>query len=267
MRVFCKRGGTRFGHELKEKSLRLNNFGYYKDIEKDIKVKRENGRYDYQLIYVSSGEVLVDRSILKSGDYCIFAPNNPQFYTYLAREGSRYFWVHFTQNGLDELFGREALLSGVHSAEIRQNELDTLFQSLSISARRTAEKDSQYEEALLYSILLLLSESRVGAFPFFRAKKELENIKSEKSVSELASLYEMTPEHFIRSFKKAYGRTPQNYRTQYLLTQAKNLLSDTRLSVSNISEICGYSDQYYFSRLFKRYTGVTPTEYRSRSSV
>jgi AraC-like DNA-binding protein len=77
----------------------------------------------------------------------------------------------------------------------------------------------------------------------------------------------MTPEHFIRSFKRAYGRTPQNYRIHYLILQAKSLLSDTRLSVSGIANICGYSDQYYFSRLFKKHTGVTPSEYRRRHSV
>ncbi len=267
MNLFYKRRHPKSTDKQKGQALYLNNFGYYKDIEKEIKIERAEGRYDYQLIYVSSGEMLVGKRTLKSGDYCIFAPSDPQFYTYLPVDGSRYYWIHFTCNKADELLNSEMLFSGVHSAEIRQNELDTLFHSLSLSARRTGEADSRYEQAPLYSILLLLSETEKNAFPFLRAKKQLEDAKSEKTVSELAELYGMTAEHFIRSFKIAYGRTPQNYRIHYQLLQARNLLSDTRLSVLNIAEICGYTDQYYFSRLFKKHTGMTPTEYRKRYSI
>lgn len=267
MKVFYKRRHPDNFEKQKTEALYVNNFGYYKDIEKEIRIERAEGRYDYQLIYVSNGEMLVGKSILKSGDYCVFYPDEPQFYTYRCAEGSSYYWIHFTGNAASSLLASDSLSSGVHSAEVRQNELDTLFHSLSLSARRTGETDSRYEQALLYSILLLLSESEKRAFPFLRAKKQLEDAKSEKTVTELAELYGMTPEHFIRSFKRAYGRTPQNYRIHYLILQAKSLLSDTRLSVSGIADICGYSDQYYFSRLFKKHTGVTPSEYRRRHSV
>jgi len=66
----------------------------------------------------------------------------------------------------------------------------------------------------------------------------------------------------IRIFKNAYGITPYNYVLNKKVTLAKRLLLNTNLSVKQISEKLSFSDEYYFSNLFKKKVGISPTKYR-----
>ena len=58
------------------------------------------------------------------------------------------------------------------------------------------------------------------------------------------------------------GRSPQQYLINLRLHNAQNMLLDTDLSVGEIARSVGYDDQLYFSRLFHRYFGTSPREYR-----
>lgn len=243
-------------------NLYLNNFGYFDNINQDIKVFRPNGRLDYHIIYVSNGNIEINGTLLKNGDYCVYSPNEPQSYVYKVKENSRYYWLHFTGNKVKDILNDKTLKSGIHESNGRINEIDTLFLSLSREAIHASGEITDYAVALLYAILQLFSSPTPKAFQFLRAKNDLEDLSINKSIAEVCSYYNMTPEHFIRSFKKAYGTTPANYRINHQLTQAKNLLLDTQLEISSISEMCGFSDPYYFSRLFKKHVGITPTHFR-----
>ena len=65
-------------------------------------------------------------------------------------------------------------------------------------------------------------------------------------------------------FKEQTGDNFINYLTQRRVETAKQLLSDGRLNIKTICNEVGYNDPNYFSRLFKRFEGVTPTEYREQ---
>ncbi len=66
----------------------------------------------------------------------------------------------------------------------------------------------------------------------------------------------------IRLFKEAYGVTPYRYMLDKKLSFAKKLLLDTALTVAQIAETLGFSDEYYFSGLFKEKVGIPPSVYR-----
>ena len=57
--------------------------------------------------------------------------------------------------------------------------------------------------------------------------------------------------------------TPVAYRNKLRIEQAKKLLADNELSIGGISRLIGFENIYYFDRLFKKYTGMTPTDYRN----
>lgn len=67
-----------------------------------------------------------------------------------------------------------------------------------------------------------------------------------------------------RYFKSETGLTPQKYLERTRMRQAKKFLLYDSLTVVQVSQMCGYSDPYYFSRAFKKYTGASPTEYREK---
>ena len=87
-----------------------------------------------------------------------------------------------------------------------------------------------------------------------------ENVSSEK----LASLIYKSKSQAIRIFKSEMLTTPYNYLLERRFLQAKSLLQSTNLLVKEISYRCGFTDEHYFSDLFKRKCGTTPREYRNR---
>ncbi len=83
------------------------------------------------------------------------------------------------------------------------------------------------------------------------------------TVSSLAALIHYSERHFARLFKETYGMTPVDYILSIRLKNACAMLSDTNLSISEIALQSGYSDNNYFSRVFKKKIGVTPSQFRS----
>jgi iron complex transport system substrate-binding protein len=78
----------------------------------------------------------------------------------------------------------------------------------------------------------------------------------------LATLLNCSPRTMQRMFNKRLALGPIDYLMQIRIDKAKELLCRTNAGLKDIAEAVGYVDSYYFSRLFKRYTGVSPSTYR-----
>lgn len=73
----------------------VNNCGYYRDLQRDLTVSRPEGRDDYQIIFVSRGELIANGEEVRSGGAYIFTPGQKQEYVYRAENKCLYYWVHF----------------------------------------------------------------------------------------------------------------------------------------------------------------------------
>ena len=69
--------------------------------------------------------------------------------------------------------------------------------------------------------------------------------------------------YLSRLFKETTGETFKDFITSLRMDKAKKLLATSSKSIKEVTYETGYNDQNYFSRLFKTYTGQTPTEYRA----
>ena len=78
----------------------------------------------------------------------------------------------------------------------------------------------------------------------------------------LAAQCGISTRYFNRLFAAFYGVAPKEYILRLRLELAQNLLISSAESIGSISEICGFPDVYYFSRLFKRRFGISPNRYR-----
>ena len=86
----------------------------------------------------------------------------------------------------------------------------------------------------------------------------------ELSVKFIADKMFYTSAYICMIFKNETGMTVNDYTNLYRLEKAKELLIDARLKLYDISSAVGYSDQNYFSKVFKKYEGITPIEYRKK---
>lgn len=82
------------------------------------------------------------------------------------------------------------------------------------------------------------------------------------SLDELANTFGLSKYYFIRLFKQHSGYTPMEYFQRVKLKKSCTLLTDPSLSIGEISESLGYSNQYYFSKAFKSLFGLSPSDFR-----
>ncbi len=91
-----------------------------------------------------------------------------------------------------------------------------------------------------------------------------QNFSAEMPIAKLAARVGMSPRNFIRRFKAATGRLPGAYIQTLRITSAREMLEHGATSVQAVASKVGYEDCAFFRNLFKRHTGMTPAEYRSR---
>ena len=82
------------------------------------------------------------------------------------------------------------------------------------------------------------------------------------SVADLASALFISPDYLREIFRGAYADSPMQYLIRRRIEVARELLEHTDLPVRDVGRRCGINNPYYFSRLFRRITGRTPSECR-----
>lgn len=164
---------------------------------------------------------------------------------------------------------------------------DTVFSPFSVHVKNTRDMLSAFKDAekhfkskkqgfrmstkeKLYKILARLQQESVAEY-FASSKVELISpavayihehyTEGEVSVGKLAAMCSITPEYFRRLFGKIYGSSPIKYVNDLKISHAKELLLSGEYSVSDAASLSGFSDISYFSREFKKATGVSPRQY------
>lgn len=87
----------------------------------------------------------------------------------------------------------------------------------------------------------------------------------ELSLTSVATQVNLSPSHFSVVFSRESGETFIGYFTRKRIEKAMELLRNTSLRTAEISERIGYDNPHYFSTVFRKFTGLTPTEFRSKS--
>lgn len=89
-----------------------------------------------------------------------------------------------------------------------------------------------------------------------------QNLSKITTIKELADRSCISPDHYTRRFKQVTGQTPIDYINQHRVEKAQLLLLTTTKTCNQISEVCGFKSNTYFSRIFKKYSQLTPEQYR-----
>ncbi|WP_340014977.1 AraC family transcriptional regulator [Paenibacillus sp. FSL K6-1318] len=120
--------------------------------------------------------------------------------------------------------------------------------------------------------MLLENDSQIAAHQPVTGrspKTDLANVKTYMdkhydqplSIADLASEAGISPKYFVDLFKKTYGQSAMEYLTDLRINRAKRYLKESTYKLRDIALRVGYSDEYYFSRKFKKEVGVSPSDY------
>ena len=246
--------------------LQINSCGSNTTLETEYLVIR-SGRCDYHLLYVTEGEVEIFHadgtvSRLACGDFMLYPPHTSQKYKRLR--GARDLWVHFNGFQVPQIL-REAMLPfGMGKAPA-----GTKTKALLLSLITAHSTESTEEKGFLLTALYSLG-NRLAGKPLFKQDDPIqqavlyinENYEKEFSNTFLSNMCNLSHGRFEHLFKAEMGVSPSAYRQRLRIENASSLLSSTTLPVSDIAILCGFSDPLYFSRIFKRKVGCSPTEYR-----
>ena len=243
------------------------NCGYYKNVARPISVDRPVGRLDYQLLLPVSGEMMIDKKRVTPGEIFLYHPGFPQSYTYFEGEGTEYYWIHFYGSKVASTCASLALENGVYELLDSKKDTERLVRMIIKSFSDHYAHADEYSAGLLSSILALISAPPIVSSPFNKAMKLLRDPSCTLSISDLAKMYEMSEGHFIRSFKQYTGQSPNSFRITNKLEIASDMLTSTKMSVSDIAAAVGFADPLYFSRIFKKNFGLSPCEHRKNRST
>lgn len=134
--------------------------------------------------------------------------------------------------------------------------------------RQRPEYDRMESTGIIYQ---LLARFMRGAIPKYqtndiRVREAISSIKKRHGelirVDDLARAAHMTPDHFIRLFKKELGCTPAQFIIGRKMTQAMLMLASEPMLTKEVAYSLGYDNLSYFTRLFRTHTGMTPKQYR-----
>ena len=89
-----------------------------------------------------------------------------------------------------------------------------------------------------------------------------ENYMYDISMQELARTMNYSEAYFCKLFKQCFGQNFISYLTDYRVEEAKRRLEEPTANIKEIGKAVGYGDSNYFTKVFRRVTGISPTEYR-----
>lgn len=183
-------------------------------------------------------------------------------------------WADVRACDISGLLPSDGDFGPLHRRVTRDPWMDRMFDQLWTTDEQT---DALQSQSLALAIVLRLAEwaKRPAAAP----RTPIEQLSSRAlalckerlgaavnpppTLTELAALCDLSPFHFCRAFRAATGLPPHQYQMALRMERARALLADTRLSIAEVGTAVGYDDPAYFSRLFRRQTGVTPSEWRN----
>lgn len=107
----------------------------------------------------------------------------------------------------------------------------------------------------------------LGARRFFEPVMRYirEQVSAETQIEDLAGILGCSGDLFSRRFHAVFGESPKKYLQKELFSRAALLLVDPGMNVKEVAGALGFSSEFYFSKFFKRLSGMSPSEYRQRS--
>ena len=238
-----------------------------------------NWHENIEIVFVTDGEGVIysnDMSIsVEAGDIVIISPNS--LHSFTTSKALEYYYLIVDRSFcLGNHFDTNALHFEAHFRDAKLFELLTCLITEYAKLHKESFAPQQIRATVLHIMALICQNhsSKNEGTPSDTSlmsciKQAIGYIHSEYrrdiSLDEISHFVGLSSYYFAREFKRITGYTFVSYLNLVRCENAKLLLSKKQASVSKICRECGFSNQSYFTRIFKRYTGTLPTEYQKKN--
>lgn len=262
----------------KSKPLIVTSCGTYRLYTRPkLPTWRPRGRLDFQLLYIAAGKAHFhidgEEKIVTAGHMVLYRPKEMQKYEYYGEEQTESYWVHFTGSDVTNILrsygltkdkkvfycGSDLEYKNHFRSMIKELQMckDDYPEMLEIHLRQIFIKLHRYFNTISRVDNSQIAEDIDKAMLYFA-----EHYNEDICIEDYAKEHLMSTSWFIRNFKQYTGSTPMQYILSKRIHNAETLLENEHYSITEISNIIGYDNPLYFSRIFKKVKGISPTEYR-----
>lgn len=236
----------------------------------------QKGRRDYQILYVANGKTHFwfddKEEIVSAGHMVLYKPEEIQKYVYYLEDNPEVFWIHFTGSDVKNILAYHGISLDEHVFYCGVlPDYKALFRKIIQELQLCRYGYEDYIASLFNDILLLVDrqqheqkkatgnvqEQIERAAAYFN-----ENYNTKISIDDYAESLHISTNWFIHNFKQYAGMSPAQYILSLRMVNAQSLLERTTYNIKEISEIVGYENPLYFSRVFKKEIGKSPAQYR-----
>ena len=241
----------------------------------------QKGRRDYQILYVANGKTHFwfdgREEIVSTGHMVLYKPEEIQKYVYYLEDNPEVFWIHFTGSDVKNILAYHGISLDEHVFYCGVlPDYKALFRKIIQELQLCRYGYEDYIVSLFKDILLLVDrqqheqkkttgnvqEQIERAAAYFN-----ENYNTKISIDDYAESLHISTNWFIHNFKQYAGMSPAQYILSLRMVNAQSLLERTTYNIKEISEIVGYENPLYFSRVFKKEIGKSPAQYRKERTT
>lgn len=241
----------------------------------------QKGRRDYQILYVANGKTHFwfdgREEIVSTGHMVLYKPEEIQKYVYYLEDNPEVFWIHFTGSDVKSILAYHGISLDEHVFYCGVlPDYKALFRKIIQELQLCRYGYEDYIASLFNDILLLVDrqqheqkkatgnvqEQIERAAAYFN-----ENYNTKISIDDYAESLHISTNWFIHNFKQYAGMSPAQYILSLRMVNAQSLLERTTYNIKEISEIVGYENPLYFSRVFKKEIGKSPAQYRKERTT
>lgn len=213
---------------------------------------------------------------LKSGDTFLVYPHILVKYWADEEEPWEYTWVGFNGSDVFSLLEHTDFLDGNPVIEQASMSKQIMNQMLEVyEAKGNTFSDAVAMTGALYSLMSMFikhsqNEGNTNDQQSRYLKSAIQYISERYSygitVEDIADYIGVSRSYMFRIFQKLLKMSPKEYLSEYRLQKASQLLKESELPISAVAKSVGFEDNLYFSKVFKKYKGKTPSEYKKENS-
>lgn len=203
----------------------------------------------------------------------LYRPKEPQKYDYYGEDQTEVYWVHFTGSDVKNILRSYGLTDDKRVFYCGSGlDYQNLFRTMINELQMCKEKYSEMLEMYLKQVFIMLERYFANAARTepIRVIEEIdkatkyfnEHYNEDINIEEYTQKNYISISWFIRAFKQCTGSTPMQYILSKRISNAETLLLDHSYNITEIAQIVGYDNPLYFSRIFKKIKGLSPSEYR-----
>ncbi len=267
----------------------INTILFY-DFAPDFRTKGE--KHDsWEIVYVDRGEIIVNadgkESILRQGEIVFHMPGEFHSHRCDGTHGASVFIMSFVcTSSAMKYYMRKTAKVPSELISLMKRLFDECLKTFSVSeSTLTTLPDApigglQLTRIYLEEFLIRMMRSEEKKMPagvVFTSHQPLDSPLAEKiceylsehiydrvTLDDLSEEFHFGKSHLCDIFKKAQNDTIVNYHLKLKMAEAKRLLREEKLSVSEVSERLGFDSPAYFSRIFHKITGMSPRSFRGK---